>query len=127
MARAMRVLFADDDDNIRIILKDYLEAFGFKVFLAENGVQAFQRVQDENPDLLILDMAMPEMDGWEVAKKIREMPRSTPLPILALTAHVLANAGAKALEAGVVLYICAVPSMKKGDTVANIGEVATTP
>jgi CheY-like chemotaxis protein len=101
----MRVLFADDDDNIRIILKDYLEAFGFKVFLAENGVQAFQRVQDENPDLLILDMAMPEMDGWEVAKKIREMPRSTPLPILALTAHVLANAGAKALEAGCDAYL----------------------
>jgi len=86
-------------------MKDFLAAHGFEVLVAENGIEAIERVQQDKPDLLILDLAMPELDGWNAARRLREIPENTHLPILAITAHAFANAGSRALEAGCNAYL----------------------
>jgi CheY-like chemotaxis protein len=95
-----RVLLADDDANIQVFLRDYLEAFGFEVLAAENGVIALERVERDAPDLLILDMAMPLLDGWGVAARVRHAPKTAGLPIIALTAHIHPESRFRAYDAG---------------------------
>ncbi len=77
------VLIADDDPHIRRLITELLEAEGLRVVSAVNGEEAVQMTLDENPDLLILDVIMPKLDGFEVCKKIRG---ETSSPILFLTA-----------------------------------------
>ena len=78
-----KVLIADDDDRIREIVRLYLEAEGFDVYQAEDGNQALEMVRKDNPDLVILDLMMPGLDGWTVCKILR---KETKIPIIMLTA-----------------------------------------
>jgi DNA-binding response OmpR family regulator len=79
------ILIADDESHIRDTVRAYLEAGGFRVLTARNGREALFTVRDEKPDLVILDVMMPEMDGWEAARLIR---RESAVPIVFLTARV---------------------------------------
>ena len=78
-----KVLIADDEKHIREILKMYCEKEGFEVIEAADGAEAILKVQSEKPDILILDIMMPVMDGLEVCKQVRKM---SDLPIIMLTA-----------------------------------------
>jgi len=78
------ILIADDEANIRDLARLYLEREGFRVVTAVNGARALAEVQREPPALLILDLMMPEMDGWEVCRRVRA---ESDLPILMLTAR----------------------------------------
>ena len=78
-----KILIADDDDRIREIVRLYLEAEGFDVYQAEDGNQALEMVRKDNPDLIILDLMMPGLDGWTVCKILR---KETKIPIIMLTA-----------------------------------------
>ena len=78
-----KVLIADDEKHIREILKMYCEKEGFDVIEAADGAEAILKVQSEKPDILILDIMMPVMDGLEVCKQVRKM---SDLPIIMLTA-----------------------------------------
>jgi len=78
-----KVLIADDDERIREIVRIYLEAEGFIVYQAEDGNTALEMVRKDNPDLVILDLMMPELDGWTVCKILR---KETKIPIIMLTA-----------------------------------------
>ena len=78
-----RILVCDDERKIRETFRDYLSAKGFDVFLAENGLEAVQKVREEEFDLIMLDVMMPVMDGLEACKNIRSI---TDTPILFLSA-----------------------------------------
>lgn len=77
------ILIAEDDADIRELLRLYLEGEGYEVVEAENGAIALQRVQDNKPDMAILDIMMPEMNGYEVIKELR---KDSNIPILILSA-----------------------------------------
>lgn len=77
-----------------------LRRHGFDVVLAHDGQQALAQVGAEKPDLVLLDMDLPVMDGWTVARTLRGSSAHAPVPIIALTAHAMAGDRAKALAAG---------------------------
>ncbi|MBN2070723.1 MAG: response regulator [Candidatus Krumholzibacteriota bacterium] len=81
-----KILVVDDEEHIRRILQFQLEKFGFDVITAENGEVALELVHRERPDLLILDLMMPKMDGFEVCKKLRSNFQTSQIPIIMLTA-----------------------------------------
>ncbi len=100
-----KILIADDDFDNRAIAKAVLEAAGHEIFLASNGLEVLDVASKENLDLILLDMSMPKMNGWEAAKALRKLPEMRDVPILAFTAHALAGEALKAKVAGCDDYI----------------------
>jgi PleD family two-component response regulator len=84
--QSYKILVVDDEEHIRKILKFKLEKHGYHVITAENGEIALQAVRRENPDLIILDLMMPKMDGFEVCARIRKNFQTAQIPIIMLTA-----------------------------------------
>lgn len=82
-----QVLIADDHSDTRIILRHYLEAMGFDVREAHNGVEALAEIRAARPDALVLDIQMPYMDGFAVLRALRADQALKDLPVLALSAH----------------------------------------
>lgn len=78
-----KILITDDDRSIAELMRLYLEKEGYECILAENGKKALQKFESESPDLIILDVMMPEMDGWQVCREIR---KTSNVPIIMLTA-----------------------------------------
>lgn len=99
------ILIADDDYDNRAILRQALEASGFRVLEAVNGEEALQAVQAQSPDLILLDLSMPKMNGWEAAKRLRQLPQAAAVPIFAFTAHALQGDEVKARAAGCDDYV----------------------
>lgn len=81
--RENKILIVDDDPNICELLRLYLEKDGFSTIVAENGEQAISLANSENPNLMLLDIMLPKMDGWQVCREIR---KTSQLPIIMLTA-----------------------------------------
>jgi PleD family two-component response regulator len=81
-----KILVVDDEDHIRRILKFHLEKHGFRVILAENGEVALEIIRRESPDLVILDLMMPKIDGFETCRRIRRSFQTAQIPIIMLTA-----------------------------------------
>ena len=79
------ILIAEDDPGIRLSVRDYLEFSGYSVITAENGKQALTMLEKYHPHLLISDIKMPEMNGYELVKQIRQIPRFRLLPVIFLT------------------------------------------
>ncbi|MDD6478993.1 MAG: response regulator, partial [Oscillospiraceae bacterium] len=78
-----RILIVDDDENICELLRLYLEKDGFKTFVATDGEQAISEAQKQSPDLILLDIMLPKLDGWQVCREIR---KTADTPIIMLTA-----------------------------------------
>ena len=95
-----KVLLADDNQMNQVVTKDMLETLGLEVGVVENGRQAVDRVLSEPFDLVLMDVEMPEMDGFEATQIIRQRLNSDKLPILAMTAHVLGSVRDRCLAAG---------------------------
>ena len=100
-----KILVIDDDEAINELLKINLELFGYPVITAKNGIEGFALVKQELPDLVILDVMMPEVDGFTVAKRIRENPETKNIPILMLTALSMVQDKVKGFDIGVVDYL----------------------
>lgn len=81
-----KVLVVDDEKHIVKLLEVNLEKAGYKVICAYNGYEALEKIKEDMPNVIILDIMMPEMDGIEVLKKIRENPQTKRLPVIMLTA-----------------------------------------
>ncbi len=95
-----KVLLVEDNEMNRDMLSRRLQRKGFEVIIAADGQQGVAKASAESPDLILLDMSLPVMDGWEAARKIKGDPQTRGIPIIALTAHAMAGDREKALEAG---------------------------
>jgi|YNPNPStandDraft_1061719.scaffolds.fasta_scaffold49527_2 two-component system alkaline phosphatase synthesis response regulator PhoP/two-component system response regulator VicR len=86
MPERKKILAVDDDKFIVMVIRVNLEFEGYEVVEAYDGVQALEMIESENPDLVVLDIMMPEMNGWDVLSRIRENPKTEDLPVIMLTA-----------------------------------------
>jgi DNA-binding response OmpR family regulator len=100
-----RILVVDDDENILSLERTILEQKGFDVTTAGGGVEALKILGDQTFDLVLLDVMMPEVDGFTVCRKIKENPRTKELPVIFLTAKGGGEALAEGFESGAVMYI----------------------
>ena len=100
-ARAMaKILLVEDNDMNRDMLSRRLQRKGHEVLMAADGMQAILMAESETPDLILLDMSLPVIDGWEAAQRLKASPTTARVPIIALTAHAMAGDREKALAAG---------------------------
>jgi CheY-like chemotaxis protein len=95
-----KILLVEDHEELWDMMSRRLRRHGFDVVLAHDGQHALTQVDAEKPDLILLDMDLPIMDGWTVATALRGGNPVGPVPIIALTAHAMAGDRAKALAAG---------------------------
>lgn len=100
-----RILVVDDDRDIVRLVRSYLEKAGYEILTAYDGETALQIIRGEKPQLLILDLMLPDRDGWEVARLVRSDPRVAAIPIIMLTARVEDNEKILGLEIGADDYI----------------------
>jgi CheY-like chemotaxis protein len=101
----IRVLIADDSQSSRALLRAILEGSGYEVVEAENGVQVLERAGGFGPDLLILDLQMPKLDGYAAAKALRKIPAFETTPIIALTAALSDAEPEQIADAGFTGYL----------------------
>ena len=80
--------------------RDYLEFCGFRVATAGDGREAIDKARDLTPDLILMDLSLPGIDGWEATRQLKQDPATARIIILALSAHALATEGARAKQAG---------------------------
>ncbi len=99
------ILVVDDEPEIVTIVRDYLDRAGFRVLIATDGMSALRLARSEQPDLLILDLMLPQMDGLDVARALRSDPCTRSLPIIMLTARVEETDRLIGLELGADDYI----------------------
>jgi two-component system, cell cycle response regulator DivK len=99
-ARRKRVLVVDDFDDAREMYAEYLEFAGFQVDVARNGVEAVEKAQGAPPDIILMDLSLPVMDGWEATRRLKQDARTRDIPVMALSGHVLAGNAEQAREAG---------------------------
>lgn len=100
-----KILVVDDDEAINELIKINLELFGYDVITAKDGVQGYTLAKQEQPDLLVLDVMMPDVDGYTVAKRVRENPSTKDIPILMLTAMGQLEDKVKGFDIGVDDYL----------------------
>ena len=95
-----KILLVEDNEENRDALSRRLTRRGYQVVMATNGKEGVEKAGKEQPDLILMDMNMPVMDGWEATRTIRETPEGNAVPIIALTAHAMSGDREKTIEAG---------------------------
>ncbi len=115
------VLVVDDEPMTQDLLRLMLEPAGFRVTGAEHGLEALKKVEEIKPDIMILDVMMPHMDGITVCKKIRSNPETADLPIVMLSGKTHLNAIEEGLQAGANRYLP--KPMSRSDLIQNLREV----
>jgi two-component system cell cycle response regulator DivK len=95
-----RILVVEDNEDNRDSLSRRLERRGFEVLMAHDGKHGVAMAAAEKPDLILMDMNMPEMDGWEATRTIKAAPDAAHVPVIALTAHAMTGDRERALESG---------------------------
>ena len=99
-----KVLLVEDNEMNRDILSRRLERKGFDVVFALDGQAAVEMAASEHPDVILMDMSLPIMDGWEATRRIKANDKLQDIPIIALTAHAMSGDREKALQAGCEEY-----------------------
>jgi two-component system cell cycle response regulator DivK len=122
-----KILIVDDNPDVREVLRCQLEMLGYLVVAAENGYIGIAKATVEQPDLILMDIMMPEMDGWQASRAVRANPETKDIPILAATAMCRRADLTACLEAGCNAYIVKPFTMmelqrKIGELIANCGE-----
>ena len=95
-----RILLVEDNEMNRDMLSRRLERRGYEIVMALDGEQGVEMAQSAKPDLILMDMSLPAMDGWEATRRIRASVATKSVPIIALTAHAMSDDREKALAAG---------------------------
>ena len=95
-----RILLVEDNEMNRDMLARRLTRHGYDVVFAEDGQQAIERAISERPDLVLMDLSLPVIDGWEATRRLRADPRNEGLRVLALSAHTMPGDREKAIAAG---------------------------
>ena len=99
------VLVVEDYQDAREMYAAYLQFSGFEVAEAGNGIEAIDKTHELMPDIVLMDLALPRMDGWEATKRLKSDPRTRHIPIVALTGHALAGHAEGAREAGCDAFV----------------------
>lgn len=105
MAYKFRVLLVEDDKDNFDLVQILLDQAGCTVIGAETGQEALEKARKEHPDLVLMDLSLPVMDGWTAAQELKSDPLTASIPLLALTAHTLPGDRQRALDAGFNGYI----------------------
>jgi len=95
-----RVLLVDDYPDAREMYTEYLEFSGFEVVEAGNGMEALQRAAETAPDIILMDLSLPVMDGWEATRRLKADDSTKDIPVLAVTGHALSGVSNDAKKAG---------------------------
>ena len=95
-----KILLVEDNEMNRDMLSRRLERHGYSVITARDGQEGHQMASSEEPDLILMDVGLPEMDGWEVTRLLKNNATTRHIPIIALTAHALVSDRDKAFESG---------------------------
>jgi len=96
----MKILYVEDNDDNIYMLKNRLTRAGYTVVVATDGAQGVALAASEQPDLILMDLSLPVLDGWEAARRIKATPTTSRIPIIALSAHAMTGDQEKALAAG---------------------------
>jgi CheY-like chemotaxis protein len=95
-----RILIVEDDEKSLYLARFILEKEGYEVIEARDGLEALDNVSKETPDLILMDMQLPKLDGYEVTRQIKADERLSKIPVIALTAYAMKGDREKTLEAG---------------------------
>ena len=95
-----KILVIEDNEMNRDMLTRRLERRGYEVAVAVDGGQGLALARSEAPDLILMDLSLPVLDGWEVTRQLKAVPETRAIPIIALTAHAMSGDRDKAIEAG---------------------------
>jgi len=95
-----KILLVEDNELNRDMLSRRLERRGFQVLIAVDGAQGVAMAQSEAPDLVLMDMSLPVLNGWEATRRLKAAPETRSVPIIALTSHAMVGDRDKAIEAG---------------------------
>lgn len=95
-----KILLVEDNEMNRDMLSRRLERKGLQVIVAVDGQQGVDLAQQECPDLILMDMSLPILDGWSATRQLKTLPQTQSIPIIALTAHAMSGDREKCLEAG---------------------------
>lgn len=95
-----KILLVEDNEMNRDMLSRRLERKGFQILIAVDGAQGIETAIAELPDLILMDMSLPEIDGWEATQQLKAQPETQAIPIIALTAHAMSGDREKCLAAG---------------------------
>ncbi|HEY9829534.1 MAG TPA: response regulator [Stenomitos sp.] len=95
-----KILLVEDNEMNRDMLSRRLQRKGHEVVIALDGIQGIELAQTQQPDLILMDMSLPVMDGWQATQQLKATPETHGIPIIALTAHAMAGDREKCLEVG---------------------------
>lgn len=96
----MKILYVEDNEDNIYVIKNRLGRAGYTVLVATDGEQGIGMATTERPDLILMDLTLPVVDGWEATKRIKAQPETQGIPVIALSAHAMAGDREKALAAG---------------------------
>ena len=96
----MKILYVEDNDDNIFMLKNRLTRAGFTMVIATDGAQGVAMAASERPDLILMDMSLPVLDGWEATRRIKATDETKHIPVIALTANAMTGDKEKALAAG---------------------------
>jgi CheY-like chemotaxis protein len=96
----MKILYVEDNEDNVYVLKSRLVRAGYTVLIAADGAQGVTMAAAEQPNLILMDLSLPVLDGWEATRRIKAAPETRHIPVIALTAHAMAGDREKAIAAG---------------------------
>jgi len=96
----VKILLVEDNEMNRDMLSRRLQRRGYEVVMATDGEQAITMAQAESPALILMDMSLPTLDGWEATRRLKAAEQTKTIPVIALTAHAMAGDREKSMEAG---------------------------
>ena len=101
----VRILIVEDNEDNQELMRFLLERAGYEVISAQNGLDGVHTARSQKPDIILMDLSLPELDGWSAARQIKADPEIGSIPMIAVTAHTLPGDRRKALDAGFDSYI----------------------
>lgn len=101
----IRILIVEDNEDNQELMRFLLERAGYDVIAVQNGLEGVETARREKPDIILMDLSLPELDGWSAARQIRADDQLKRTPLIAVTAHTLPGDRRKALAAGFDSYI----------------------
>jgi two-component system cell cycle response regulator DivK len=96
----IKLLYVEDNEDNVYMLSSRLKRHGFQIAVAADGEQGLAMAQSERPDLILMDLSLPAIDGWEVTRRLKAAPQTRSIPVIALSAHAMAGDQERALAAG---------------------------